>query len=499
MVELHGGAIRVEETPGGGATFVAEIPLEAPPETEVRQEDRHQAPALDPTGELGLASGLPEPAAETPERTGRPLVLVVEDDPQMNQFLTGILRETYDVISARAGAEGLQKAVKNGPDLILSDIMMPGMSGEELLPRLRAEKRLTETPIILLSAKADEELRIRLLREGASDYILKPFSVEEVRAKAANFIAWSQARRALQAELNSREGDVAKLVDETILRKRQLEQALADQRKAEEGLRQLNSELENRVAQRTGALARANEELKLFTSTATHDLRSPLRTIIGMADILLEDHAGPLGSEARDLLERMRASVRRMDVLIQDLFAYSRVGQAEVNLEPLPLAQMIQVSRDSLREEIASRQADLEIEAPEVNVLGQETLLTQVVINLLSNGLKYVAPGVRPRLRVTAEDRGDRVRLLVNDNGIGIAPEHQEKIFDLFTRLHPPKDYPGSGLGLAILAKAVERMDGTCGVDSAPGAGSTFWVELRKADRVHPQANHSRGNGTNGG
>jgi signal transduction histidine kinase len=448
----------------------------------VKEEEATGEPSSDYLRELGFSTGLTRPAPQAPtmERTGRPTVLVVEDDLQMNRFISGILAENYDVLSAYDGLEGLNKAIANRPDLILSDIMMPEMSGDQLVPRLRAVPELAETPIILLSAKADEALQIRLLKEGANDYLLKPFSMEEVRAKAANFIGLNLARRALQAELDSREGDVAKLVAETISRKKQLEQALADQRAAEEGLRTLNAELEERIAQRTLALTQANEELELFTSTATHDLRAPLRTIAGMAGILLDEHKEEVSPEALDYLNRMHAGVRRIDLLIQDLFAYSRVGHNQVILQSLPLMNILQVSRDALEEEIQARQAKVTIEPTELSVRGQETLLTQVVINLLSNAIKYVAPPNRPQVRIKAEERGDWVRLLVTDNGVGISEEHQEKVFELFTRLHPARDYPGSGLGLAILAKAVTRMGGRFGVESKPAEGSTFWVELRK-------------------
>jgi signal transduction histidine kinase len=114
-------------------------------------------------------------------------------------------------------------------------------------------------------------------------------------------------------------------------------------------------------------------------------------------------------------------------------------------------------------------------------IKGHPTTLVQVVANLLGNAVKFVPPGMTPRVRVWAEERGERMRLWVEDNGIGIAPEHQERIFRVFERLHRRESYPGTGIGLAIVRKGMERMGGGCGVESAPGQGSRFWVDLPRA------------------
>ena len=126
------------------------------------------------------------------------------------------------------------------------------------------------------------------------------------------------------------------------------------------------------------------------------------------------------------------------------------------------------------------------VERPLPHVMGHYVTLAQAVINLLANGLKFVAPGVRPQVQVWAEERDDRVCLRLRDNGIGIAPEYQERIFRIFERLHGPDTYAGTGIGLSIVRKGVERMGGQVGVESAPDQGSTFWVELRKPPRLDP-------------
>jgi signal transduction histidine kinase len=125
--------------------------------------------------------------------------------------------------------------------------------------------------------------------------------------------------------------------------------------------------------------------------------------------------------------------------------------------------------------------ADIQVDGTLPGVVANPTLLTQALANLLSNAIKFVPPGVRPAVRISAQDNGTHVRLSVKDNGIGIAPEHRDRIFHIFERLHPPEKYSGTGIGLAIVQKAVLRMKGSLGLDSTPDQGTCFWIELPKA------------------
>src|SRR2546427_4280613 len=172
-----------------------------------------------------------------------------------------------------------------------------------------------------------------------------------------------------------------------------------------------------------------------------------------------------------------------MDTMFQDLLAYSRLSRAQMLLQPLDLRSVMAQIRAHTEGEF--RKALLEVAIPEAfpHVMAHPTTLVQVVTNLLTNAVKFVAPGVRPHVRVWAEERGEWGRLWVEDNGIGIAPEHQDRIFRVFERLHGSEMYPGTGIGLAIVAKGMERMGGRAGVESTPGKGSKFWIELPKGDR----------------
>ncbi|MEP0788811.1 MULTISPECIES: ATP-binding protein [Cyanophyceae] len=319
FVELHGGTITTGDASGGGAIFTVCIPKTASNEVlsfgakelaentkftdNISTENSNQTTTMDgefcglATGDEGQGTGdkglettdrgqdktfssspipipnpqspipnpqspIPNPQSPIPNPQSpipnpqSPLVLVVEDNPEMNQFIAEILARKYRVVTARNGHEGLDKAIALSPDLILTDVMMPHLNGEQLVRKVRSITALDGIPIILLTAKADDKLRVQMLREGAQDYLMKPFQIEELQARVDNAIAIKQVREVLQTELQILDGDVAVLANEVANRKRELQKA--------------NDELEIRVTERTRELLTANELLKV--EIASHSL-----------------------------------------------------------------------------------------------------------------------------------------------------------------------------------------------------------------------------------
>lgn len=246
-------------------------------------------------------------------------------------------------------------------------------------------------------------------------------------------------------------------------------------------VRGLNAGLERRVDERTRQLSEANEELEAFSYTVSHDLRAPLRGLQGFAQAVEEDYADRLDDEGRDYLRRIMAAARRMEGLIQDLLAYGRLSREDIALRPVNLQLALDEALAQLAAEIDHARAAMEVAQPLPTVRAHPTVLVQVVANLLGNALKFVAPGKPARVRVWSSTGEGRVRAFVQDHGIGIEPAHRERIFRVFERLHGQEAYPGTGVGLAIVRKGCERMGGTCGVESRPGEGSTFWFELEAA------------------
>jgi len=246
---------------------------------------------------------------------------------------------------------------------------------------------------------------------------------------------------------------------------------------ARETLARGKEELERLVEARTGKLREMITELQHISYAITHDMRAPLRAMSAFAQMLLDESAPPGSStQSRDYCRRILTAAGRLDTLIRDALSFSRAVLQELPLQPVNLAILLRGIIDTypdLRPDLA----DIEIEGNLPVVMGNESLLTQCFGNLLGNAVKFVAPGVKPRVRIRAEANGCAVRVCVEDNGIGIPKHAHPRLFGMFQKLD--NKYEGTGIGLAIVRKVVERMGGKVGVDSAPGEGSRFWVELK--------------------
>jgi PAS domain S-box-containing protein len=237
------------------------------------------------------------------------------------------------------------------------------------------------------------------------------------------------------------------------------------------------SELERLVRERTAKLRETIGELEAFSYSISHDMRAPLRAMQGYAKVLEEDYHEHLDPQARHYLDRIARAATRLDSLIQDVLAYSRVAKAEISLHPVDLEKLLEELIPN-HPEFQPSQAQIVIEKPLHRVLGHEAYLTQCFTNLLGNAVKFVPPGVMPQIRIRTERLPRRIRVWVEDNGIGIDPAHHDRIFQIFGRVHPETQYGGTGIGLAIVRKAAQRMNGEVGVQSELGKGSRFWLLL---------------------
>jgi signal transduction histidine kinase len=257
-----------------------------------------------------------------------------------------------------------------------------------------------------------------------------------------------------------------------------MRKAKADLAEANARLAQANCNLEGLVQQRTDRLVQTLGDLESFSHALVHDLRAPLRAMNGYATLLERDLKEAASPTALEFSRRIRASSERMDALIQDSLNYAQVLRGEMPLRPIELTDFLHSLIESYPD-LEAHAGEIHVESILPPVLGNEAGLTQCFANLLRNALKFVAPGVAPRVVIRGEPHSERVRVWICDNGIGISKQDQGRVFGMFQRGH--LHYEGTGLGLAIVQKAVQRMGGGVGVESEPDHGCRFWLDLQPA------------------
>ena len=252
----------------------------------------------------------------------------------------------------------------------------------------------------------------------------------------------------------------------------QAKQTLANSRK----------ELEQLVDKRTASLQEAVAQMEEFSYSVSHDLRAPLRAMQGYASALLEDYRGKvIDSEGENYLQRIVAAGLRMDRLTRDVLVYSKIPRASLQLHAVALDPLVSDVAGQYRQS-KTRDAEIVVETPLLPVIGNESFLAQAISNLVDNAVKFAFPDRAPHIRIWTEAQQGQVRLWVEDNGIGIKPEHQKRIWGMFERIHPQTKFEGTGIGLAIVRKTIERMNGTVGVESDGVTGSKFWIQLPGVD-----------------
>jgi PAS domain S-box-containing protein len=255
---------------------------------------------------------------------------------------------------------------------------------------------------------------------------------------------------------------------------------ITDRKRAEEEIYQLNTELEQRVKQRTAKLEAANKELKDFAYVVSHDLKAPLRGISRLAHWLVEDYRDVIDDKGREMAELLIGRVKRLDTLIEDILRYSRIGRIHEEHTIIDLNILLHEVLDLLNptEHI---QITMEPELP--TIVAERTRIFQVFQNLIGNAVKFLD---KPsgEINVQYQDDGLYWRFSVTDNGPGIEERHSERIFQIFQTLQPRDEFESSGIGLALVKKIVELHGGTIGVESTPGTGSTFWFTLPKKGKT---------------
>lgn len=249
-------------------------------------------------------------------------------------------------------------------------------------------------------------------------------------------------------------------------------------RETQDSLRELNRDLEQRVADRTQALSDAMKELESFSYAVSHDLKAPLRGIDGYSKILLEDYGDRLDEQGQRFLANIRNGTRQMHALIEDLLAYSRMERRSLEASRVDLGEVVRTVLNRRSDEIAAASVQIVGEIPPIIIRADHQGVEMVLRNLLDNALKFSRDADPPVVTLHAAVRDGRAHLSIRDNGIGFDMKYHERIFEIFQRLHRNEDFSGTGVGLALVRKAMQRMDGRVWAESAPGEGATFHLEF---------------------
>jgi len=374
---------------------------------------------------------------------------------QTRNRLAAIVESSDDAIISKS-IEGIVESWNKGAERMFG-YKASEMIGQSIL-KIIPLNRQDEEPAILERLRRGERVEhfetVRVRKDGRE--IEVSVTISPVRNSAGEIIGASKIGR----DISERKAS---------------ERAVAEIR---EKLQAYTSELEERVQERTARLQEMVGELEAFSYSISHDLRAPLRAMQQYSHVLLEDYKGKLDAQGEVYLKRIIAAGDRLDTLIRDVLAYSRVMREPLTLETVPLESLINgIIRDL--PDLQPQKADVRIETPLLPVCGNPAFLTQALTNLLTNAVKFVPADRKPAVRVWTEAHQGVVRISIQDNGIGIPTEHHGRIFGLFERLHTDREYEGTGIGLAIVRKAVERMQGTVGLKSERGVGSTFWIDLK--------------------
>jgi len=448
MVHAHGGTVRAESQEGEGSTFFVIIKAGSahlPPEHIGPQRSltvtatnvtAYQQEAMlwvsddnaTPTQQLSISQPNSDPGgslvAQVPS-SPRSRILWADDNADMRDYVCRLLADRYEVTAVPDGAAALAVALDNPPDLVLTDVMMPGLDGFGLLRELRANQSTHTVPVILLSARAGEESAVEGLEAGADDYLVKPFSARELLARVRTHLEMAKMRRAWALELEA-----------------------------------------------------ANKDLEAFSSSVSHDLRGPLRSIDGFSHIVMDDYSDQLPEEAKHLLAMVRSSAQQMNQLIDDLLRFSRLGRQPLTKKEVSLEGLVHRVLEELREEQPERQIAIQV-SNLPDCMADESLLKQVFVNLLSNAFKYTNRKEKASVEVGSQQQNGGTVYFVRDNGAGFDAQYADKLFGVFQRLHRADEFEGTGIGLSIVQRIIQRHGGRIWADAEVDKGAIFYFTLR--------------------
>ena len=455
LTERLGGQIQVASDLGKGTTVsvtlpVAELPAEVQPQTappEAMPEDPLQRLQREAHKSVYLPLEDPSPELAVPsEQDPRPTLLVVDDEPDMRRYLTATLADTYRVIEATDGRRGLDLVQQQRPDLMVLDLMLPELDGLEVCRRLKQNQDTRGVKVVLLTARVDEEAKLAALRNGANDFLTKPFSSLEVKTRLQNLLQ----QATLERELHQRNQDLQNTLGQ---------------------LRQTQGQLLH------------NQKLAGLGSMAAgllHEVQNPLNYVLTATTLMRGEEAIQRNPDLKEMLEDIGEGVGRIKQIVAGLDTFAHPSGVDAQ-KPFSFRHAVeQAVRFTAHE-----RGDIPVQVTlcgDDTVLGSESHIVQVLINLLNNGIKAVksVPNQHsPNLRVSAQTENGRLGVQVQDNGVGIEADRLSRIFDPFYTTSVVGE--GMGLGLSICHTIVQHHGSALRVDSEPGQWTSLYFDLPMA------------------
>lgn len=378
------------------------------------------------------------------------LTILIVDDRSSNIYALQTLLEKADreFRTAMNGPDALKIALNENIDLIILDVQMPEMDGFEVAQILQSHSRTKEIPIIFASAeKKERHSIIRGYEEGAVDYLSKPLDPELTRAKVSVLLKIQQQKKELHEKNLSLE-------------------------KADNQIKELNANLLRNFTQ----LESVNKELESFSYSVSHDLRAPLRSLIGYSKMLEEDYGESLGENGKKTLAIINQNANRMNLLIDDLLEFARLGRAELKKSEVNTQQLVNHLIEELKETLGGKVLfKMHSLLP---VHADYPMFNQVWVNLISNAVKYSSKKENPVIEIGSDVKENEVIYRVADNGAGFSMEYAHKLFNVFQRLHTTTEFEGTGVGLALVHRIILKHGGKIWAEAKVNEGATFYFAL---------------------
>ncbi|RKZ76593.1 MAG: hypothetical protein DRR19_28545, partial [Candidatus Parabeggiatoa sp. nov. 1] len=404
-------------------------------------------------------------------------LLIIDDTPDSVRLLLNFLSERdFKVLIASDGQDGIETAMLAQPDLILLDVIMPGMDGFEVCKQLKFHEKTKDIPIIFMTVRTETINKVKGFELGAADYITKPFEHEEVLARVNTQVKLHKLQLQLAQQKQQLFEQNQQLQEEINCRK-QVEVSLQTERNA---LAERTDDLSKAIAK----LARAARLKDEFLANMSHELRSPLNAILGISEIFQEQGYDPLNNKQRKFMRTLGDSGRHLLALITDILDLAKIEADKITLQidTVSVNEVCQMSLSMIKEMAYKKQIQIAttLDYAVDTIQADVRRLKQIIINLLNNAIKFTPKGGSIKLVVNSDAEHGVVDFTVQDTGIGIAEKNLKHLFEPFVQLDGSlnRAQEGTGLGLSLVYRFTEMHGGSVSVESEVGQGSCFTVSL---------------------